>query len=340
MPAAPDTSAPPPRRERAVVACMRNEGLILLEWAAYHLSIGFDRLFIVTNDCDDGTDAMADRLARIAPVTHIRNTPAPGEAPQVAGLARALAHPDMARVEWLLHCDADEFLNITAGEGRVDDLLSLTGDADAIAICWRLMGSGGLRDWQRGSVLETQIHAARKPRPDIALHKTLFRPDRFRRAIDHMPKDPVGEVVLKNTAGATMNPRSLHHATHGRLRRIEPEHVTWDNAALNHYAIRAEDIFLLKNVRGDGMALASTKYFVNSTFWRRSDRNEVEDRSIQRHLPAVRDRLALWHGDADLARLDDLAFAWFDTLRRTHLTAERRAEWTIRREEEDTTDDA
>ena len=70
---------------------MRNEAVFVLEWVAYHLSIGFDRIFIVTNNCQDGTDLMADRLAELEPVIHIRNEIAPGEAPQVMGLARALA---------------------------------------------------------------------------------------------------------------------------------------------------------------------------------------------------------------------------------------------------------
>ena len=48
---------------RLIVTAMKNEGPFILEWAAYHLSIGFDRFLVYTNDCDDGTDAIwASRL--------------------------------------------------------------------------------------------------------------------------------------------------------------------------------------------------------------------------------------------------------------------------------------
>ena len=128
------TSAHPfPRSKRAVVVCMRNEAVFLLEWVAYHLSVGFDRIFLVTNNCQDGTDLMADRLAELEPVIHIRNEVAPGEAPQVVGLARALQHPAMADVEWLLHIDADEFLNITTGAGMVGDLQPVAQNMRAAA---------------------------------------------------------------------------------------------------------------------------------------------------------------------------------------------------------------
>ena len=99
----------------AIAACMRNEGQFLLEWVAYHRAIGFDRVFVATNDCTDGTDRMLDRLAEIDAVLHIRNRIDPGIPPQVSGMRRILAHPAMKDIGWLLHCDADEFLDVTTG---------------------------------------------------------------------------------------------------------------------------------------------------------------------------------------------------------------------------------
>ena len=72
------------------VLTVRNEGAFLLEWVAHHLGIGFTDLVILSNDCDDGTDRMLDRLAEIAPVHHLRNE-APHEdgGVQFTGLKRA-----------------------------------------------------------------------------------------------------------------------------------------------------------------------------------------------------------------------------------------------------------
>ena len=55
------------------VITLRNEGAFLLEWLAHHLATGVDHVLTFTNDCEDGTDALLDRLAQMGHVTHVRN---------------------------------------------------------------------------------------------------------------------------------------------------------------------------------------------------------------------------------------------------------------------------
>ena len=56
-----------------IVTAMKNEGPYILDWIAHHLSIGFEHFFVATNDCDDGTDRILDRLAELGHVTHVPN---------------------------------------------------------------------------------------------------------------------------------------------------------------------------------------------------------------------------------------------------------------------------
>ncbi|MDJ1007549.1 MAG: glycosyltransferase family 2 protein [Paracoccaceae bacterium] len=315
-----------------LVSCMRNEAFFLLEWVAYHLAVGFDRIFIVTNDCTDGTDRLAERLERLGHITHVDN-PRDGEVPpQISGMKRVLARPDVQALDWLLHIDADEFLNVAAGAGRVADLLAIAGDADAMALLWRPFGDSGLERWEGGRVLETFLRAQIRPRPPNAQHKTLFRPSRFRAAIDHMPKDPVSpDVRLVNSSGAACSNASLRHPTRSRY-RLEKDQLTWENAYINHYAIKSLDIFLMKNHRGDGMARAVNKYFVNSNFWNRQNKNAGEDRSILRHKPEVDARLAEFMADPVLTGLHERALEAFYKARDDVLTPAQIAAWTIERE--------
>ena len=44
------------------VTTQKNEGAFLLEWIAYHKSIGFTDIVILSNDCEDGSDEMLDHL--------------------------------------------------------------------------------------------------------------------------------------------------------------------------------------------------------------------------------------------------------------------------------------
>ena len=41
---------------------VRNEGAFLLEWLAHHRATGFTDFLVFSNDCEDGTDAMLERL--------------------------------------------------------------------------------------------------------------------------------------------------------------------------------------------------------------------------------------------------------------------------------------
>mgnify|MGYP002652033994 CR=1 FL=1 len=47
-----------------LVTSMRDEGPYALEFVAHHRAVGFDRIFIASNDCRDGTDLLLDALDR------------------------------------------------------------------------------------------------------------------------------------------------------------------------------------------------------------------------------------------------------------------------------------
>ncbi|ABD53753.1 glycosyltransferase family 2 protein [Jannaschia sp. CCS1] len=317
--------------QKAVVACMRNEAIFLLEWIAYQLVIGFDLVAVVTNDCTDGTDRILDRLAEFDDrIIHIRNEIGEGESPQLAGMRHALNHPRIAEAEYLLHCDADEFLHVSRGAGRVDDLLAHTKGADCIALSWRPFGDAGIEKWPGGSVIAQCTMADAKLRLHTALHKCMFRPDRFGYAIDHMPKDPVADdITMVNARGDAIPAHDLFRASSSRFRNIDPGLYSWDVACIHHYAIRAKDVFLMKNVRGDGMAMPSEKYFVNSSFWRRYNRNQVEVPEAQQHLWAVtRITQELRALSNRIKRVERDALAAYFEARDTILDAEQVAKWT------------
>jgi hypothetical protein len=314
----------------AAVACMRNEAIFVLEWLAHHILTGFGTVAVVTNDCDDGTDELVARLAAAdARILHLPNEVPPGEAPQVSGMRAALADARLGAADYLLHCDADEFLHVSCGTGRVADLLQRLGNPDCVAIAWRPFGDSGLHRWTGGLVTETFALADSHPRPATALHKSLFRPARFGRAIDHMPKDPVSpDIRLVNTRGDAMNPRSLFHSTHARFRRNDAALLTWENACIHHYAIRSTDVFLMKNLRGDGMALDRPKYRLNSTFHRRYNRNLVPVPEARRMAEATRRLVEEFRTFPKIADLERQAYVRFAEARDRHLTPDRIAHWT------------
>ena len=314
IPPSPQIAAP--KSLNAVITCQRNEALWLCEWVAFQHTIGFERVFVISNDCTDGSDLILDRLEAMGEVIHLRQTVPQGVAPQPAGCALAMSHPQMAEVDWALHCDTDEFLNVSVGHGTVDDLINSVGDADCIAVSWRMFGSDGRRIWERGDVLPRCVRTEEKLKQGRAMQKCLFRPNRFDAVVCHMPKKPKSDdVVLKNTAGEVMPSSALFRPARARHLGIKPSLFTWAEATLNHYAIKSEDLLLLKNIRGDGMAIVHEKYRKGSEFWTYGDANDAEDRSILRHWPACAKRLAGYRADSMIAELEEKAWQDFVQLR-------------------------
>ena len=113
---------------RLLVTAMKNEGPFILEWAAYHLSIGVDRFLVYTNDCEDGSDAIWERLAALGYGAHERNDDIRARGVQKTALMKADDHPLVAEAEWLGCLDVDEFINVKHGQGTLDDLFAADQD--------------------------------------------------------------------------------------------------------------------------------------------------------------------------------------------------------------------
>ncbi|MBO9433925.1 glycosyltransferase family 2 protein [Ruegeria sp. R13_0] len=308
---------------------MKNEGPFVLEWIAYHKAIGFSDIYVVTNDCTDGTDLILQRLHQYGVVHHLDQTLSPDEKPQLKGIKTVMGLPQMAQTNWLLHIDADEFLRVSVGKGHVQDLLKICSHADNIALLWRPFGSAGHSFWRGGSVLRAFLCCQRHPRSANAGHKSMFRPNKFAYATDHMPKSPFEAGVLSvNSTGTKIKGAAVNHPTRSRY-RLPSEHLTWDVACIHHYAVRSQDVFLMKNDRGDGMARGHRKYFLGSNFYRRHNRNATKDVGMLDHVDAVDALVSEWLQDSELRRLEQNALRAFQDRRDQFLTPQRIKDLTI-----------
>ena len=97
---------------RLIITTVRNEAPFLIEWIAYHQHIGSTDFLIYSNDCDDGTDEMLDRLQALGHVTHERNHSRGKKPVQWRALNKAQRHKLTKSAEWVFVADVDEFLNI------------------------------------------------------------------------------------------------------------------------------------------------------------------------------------------------------------------------------------
>ena len=318
--------------EKVIVACMRDEALFVVEWIAHHLAAGFDRIIVYTNDCSDGTDRLLDAMAGFLPVEHYDNPgPYPAGTIQKQALERAFQLPQVRQAAWVLHIDADEYLNIELGARRVDDLIALYPGVDAIAIQWRHFGSAGVPRWQGGSVVETFTRCERDvPVPGAAAQvgfKTLFRPQRFKMMGVHSPKLPWKKrvPVVVNTAGVPMPVDALMSKRKSGY-PVEAGQCTWANASLHHHHVKSDDLHLLKHARGDANGRKNKKRVIGSDFYRLVDRNEVESKSLLRFRAQVTPIEMQIRGLPQIAALEAAAMAWFQARFQDAAAAAERAE--------------
>ncbi len=285
----------PAGRRILLVATVRDEGPFLLEWAAYHLSIGFTALVVCTNDCVDASPALLDELGRLAPVTHLRTRTVPGGKPQLEAYAQAQALLQVAEADWAMVLDADEFLNVHVGSGQVTDLIDAVPSATAFLVNWRLFGSSGHESWRPGFVAERFTRAAQRDSGVNLPFKTLFRSlDAYQcKLMPHQPRYPyparLGELRYVDGAGERLPPYFADESRDSFL-QSEPGSVRWTLAQVNHYNTRSRDDYFVKHRRGGGLAIDWDR----EASWAVFDRNEEEDLSLSLKLEATRATVARW----------------------------------------------
>ena len=285
---------------------MRNEGPYLLEWLAFHRSIGFTDVIICTNHCVDGSPDLLDRLQTLGYVCHLRNDVPEGTEAQLTGYALAERHPLLAEADWAMVLDADEFLNVHVGAGRVGDLIAAVPHATAILVNWRLFGSSGHTAWQPGLVTERFSRAAPMAHGVNLPFKTLFRTiDAYHcKLLPHQPRFPLegrqSEFCYVDSGGRTL-PAYFFDESRNAFLQSEPGTVRWDLAQVNHYNTRSREDYLVKHKRTDGL----NAKWDRDACWPVFDRNEQEDRSIAGKLDGARRVLAAMCDDAEVSRLHE-----------------------------------
>lgn len=95
---------------------VRNEADIIRVNVLYHLSAGFDRMLIVDNDSDDGTDQVLRMLSKDSRVRWTRDASASFEQGRIFTELARKAYQEGA--DWIVPVDADDFWHARNGDIR------------------------------------------------------------------------------------------------------------------------------------------------------------------------------------------------------------------------------
>jgi len=236
-----------PRRGLCILATARNEGPYLLDWLAYHLSIGVEHIFLYTNDNADGSDALLALLAGHGIITLVRNERGPDISVQDKAYAHALTMlPQILDFRWTAILDIDEYLAFdTAMFDTIGDFIALqeAQPVDAVALSWVMFAARIGQPYAEG--LTPHIFTRRAANIDSHV-KTLCRTRQFCASQPHYPFPTLDGAFLYRTQDG-----SIHH--HPGVQDRIPAFAAKpgaDQAWINHYILRTAPEALWKLSRG------------------------------------------------------------------------------------------
>lgn len=275
-----------------LIASMKDEGPFVLEWVAHHLVMGFDAIYIASNDCRDGTDRMLAALDRLGYITHVPHI-VPKDVPPIhAGYDAIRAAHDLDGADWLTAVDADEFLNVHIGAHRIQDLTNAAPqDVDIITLNGMVFADTPQVNWQAGRVCDQfQSRIALRHKANGAIKSTTRDPGRFAKMNSHHMVDFQGAQPITVMRGDGKTQKLDPDLPLYRQIRYMGVHKNCHNLAqYNHYAIRTWDSFRVRRDRGRGGIANENpdqRRYTEAYFAARNQ-PDAQEASIARYAPQV-----------------------------------------------------
>ncbi len=263
-----------PRFNLSLCAILRDEARNVLEWVAFHRLVGIEHFYIYDNASSDGTASLLRERFPAELITIVDWPERPG---QFSSYRHAIAN-FANETEWGAFIDCDEFLFPTREE-TLPPLLEMARQRSGLCAFWLLFGSSGLQSRPPGLCIEAFTRRAHEdfinnhhPKSILRLHEVLSFSDAHFFNTRRGCVDERGRIVALDRK----NPALPIEISHERIR-------------INHYFTKSVAEWEIKRARGRADSkLGEPNYMRPVTDFDLHDRNEVEDLTIQRYLPALK----------------------------------------------------
>lgn len=257
-----------------LVAIAKNEGAYIVEWIAYHLSIGIDRICVYVNDSSDNTSS---DIAKLCPYYPIRLVSWPSKnrrSPQRSAYADALER--FRDTNWMGFWDIDEFIVPYGYKDLPAFLRSAPEGTSGIGVNTRLFGSSGVTDPSYRSVLQEFRRCSTPEHYHNNLIKTLVRP-----AAVHTMHIHHADIRSGRSVNSSFEPLVL--AAIGKTAA-----PVYGGVQINHYKVKTWSEFETRRRKGN--ANYNPKHTshirqVSLELFKYADRNELMDETLVGFLP-------------------------------------------------------
>ncbi|CAD5980495.1 glycosyltransferase family 92 protein [Planktothrix agardhii] len=249
----------------SICAILKNEAPYLIEWLEFHKIVGVERFYLYDNfSSDHAVDLVQSYIDSGEVIWH--------EWPIKHGQLQAYQHcleNYCQETEWLALIDLDEFLFPT-DKNNIQDLLDEYKEFPAIGVNWLVFGSSGHRTKPDGLQIENFTHRSEETWEANKHIKSIVQPTQAIR-----PLDPHSFTYINNQFAVTENKEAV----------IGPwtSSVSVNKLIINHYTTRSLQEYTEKMNRG----IADVD---RPRIWgfEGMDRNEVQDLTIQRFVPQLK----------------------------------------------------
>ncbi len=239
-----------------LISSVKDEGPFLLEWIAHHKVVGFDRIMIAYNDCTDGSDELLQKLAEHGEIEIFENIVDEGQKPQLSSYQKLYPSEFVQSANAISILDADEFLNIHIGDGKIQTLIETLPKCDVLAMSWKCFGDDGHEKWDDMPICERFTNAIEGSGiGNRGVKSITFDPKNFAGLTNHHPADfhLDRKLIFANGSGQFFEyPNKFVGNEIYNLRELPPEQIGHELVQVNHYATKSLDSFCLRVARGRG----------------------------------------------------------------------------------------
>lgn len=220
-----------------IVAIAKDEGRYIIEWLAYHLALGVNKIIVF---CNDSTDDMVRKLAHLAQgdqrIEWVDWPSLSRSSPQVTAYNEAVK---MIQTKWLSFIDIDEFIVPIEASSITSWLETIPDDVASVHINWRGFGSGGVKNSNYDFVTRTFMRCSAKEWGNNRHFKTIARTKLVSSVLIH-------DIQTSGGRRVTSDFKTLNALDVGRSDRI-----VYSGMQINHYQSKTFSEFEARMRRGN-----------------------------------------------------------------------------------------
>ena len=240
-----------------IVTVIKNEHEYLDEWIKYHLNLGINHIFIFEDIDSKSHQDICNKYKDNVTLNNIRHVIIEENDKKLADKLKLTKKVNVQHVyfkcilkylyqlpikyDWCFVIDNDEFITLENENNKLEDVLNLYNDYDAIVLYWKCYGANGLinkPDYTNKGVIETYTKEAKgrvikdSARAYIKTCYKLNKNGKYKYYNSHLPQEHSNWIATNYQRDMTINP-------------------IYDNIYLRHYITKSwEEYVWKKQTRG------------------------------------------------------------------------------------------